>query len=83
MKMSKESYNKIVEVFSEHKEVIKNHRERLRADGNYQNLEVRLAFDVYHGLFSWQEQREIREIDNLKDAHIQTALLKVMREYEI
>lgn len=87
MKMRKESYNLIAEVFAEHKEVIKNHRHRLRKQDelydNVGNLEVRLAFDAYHGLLSLDERRHIAESDDLKDAHIQTALLKVMREYEI
>ena len=49
MKMRKESYNFILEVFTEHREVIKNHKERLKEKGDYQNLEVRTAFNVYHG----------------------------------
>ena len=83
MKMSKDSYNLIAEVFEENREVIKNHRHRLREKGNYQNLEVRLAFDAYNGLMSLNERRDIAEKDNLKDLHIQTALLKIMRDYEI
>ena len=83
MKMSKESYNLIAEVFKDNREVIKNHRERLRKNAKYQNLEVRLAFDAYHGLLSLDERRHIAESDDLKDAHIQTALLKAMRECEI
>ena len=87
MKMSKESYDRIAERFSENREVIKNHRHRLRKQDelydNVGNLEVRLAFDAYRGLFTWQEQRDFREKDDLKDAHLQTALLKAMREHEI
>lgn len=87
MKMSRESYDLIAEVFAQHKEVIKHHRHRLReralVSDNIGNLEVRLAFDAYHGLLSLDERRYIRESDDLKDAHIQTALLKVMREYKI
>lgn len=87
MKMSKENYDRIAEVFSENKEAIKNHRHRLREQDtlfdNVGNLEVRLAFDAYHGLLSLDERRHIAESDDLKDAHLQTALLKVMRVYEI
>ena len=83
MKMRKESYNKIGEVFSEHKEVIRKHRERVRETGKYQNLEVRVGFDAYRAFFTWQEQREFREKDNLKDAHLQTAILKALRENDI
>ena len=83
MKMSKESYNRIVAVFSENREVLKNHRERLREKGNYQNLEVRLAFDAYRGLLSLNERRHIAESDDLKDAHLQTGLLKALRECDI
>lgn len=83
MKMSKESYNKIVTIFSEHKEVLKNHRNELRKKDNVKNLEVRLAFDAYHGLLSLNERRHIAESDNLKDAHIQTGLLKALRECDI
>lgn len=87
MKMSKDSYNLIAEVFQENREVIKNHRHRLREKDvlfdNVGNLEVRLAFDAYNGLMSMNERRDIAEKDNLKDLHIQTALLKIMRDYEI
>lgn len=83
MKMRKESYNLIAEVFTEHKEVIKYHRERLRRKGNYQNLEVRVGFDAYHGLLSIADRRNISQIDDLKDAHLQTAILKALRENDI
>ena len=83
MKMRKESYNKIAELFAEHKEVIKHHKKLIEGTGNYQNLDVRVGFDAYRGLLSWQEQREIRELDNLKDAHLETAILKALRENDI
>ena len=83
MKMRKESYNLIAEVFTEHKEVIKYHKERIREKGGYQNLDVRVGFDAYHGLLSLDERRHIAEIDDLKDAHLQTAILKALRENDI
>lgn len=83
MKMRRESYDLIAEVFEQNREQIKNHRQHLRGLENVGNLEVRLAFDAYHGLLSLEERRYIAECDDLKDAHIQTALLKVMREYKI
>lgn len=83
MKMCKESYIKIVSVFSEHKQVLKNHRNLLREKDNVINLEVRLAFDGYYGLIPMNERRQITERDNLKDAHLQTGLLKALRECDI
>lgn len=83
MKMRKESYNLIAEVFAEHKEVIKHHKERIREKGGYQNLDVRVGFDAYYGLLSHDEKRNIRELDNLKDAHLETAILKALRENDI
>ena len=83
MKMSKDSYNLIKTVFEENREVIKNHRHRLRSKDNVGVLEIRLAFDAYNGLMSLNERRDIAEKDNLKDLHIQTALLKAMRELDI
>ena len=83
MKMSKEGYNKIVAVFSENRDVLKNHRNQLRKKDNLTNIEVRLAFDAYHGLLSLNERRHIAESDDLKDAHLQTGLLKALRECDI
>ena len=83
MKMSKESYNLIAEVFTEHKDVIKYHRERIREKGGYQNLEVRVGFDAYYGLISPAERIHIVKKDDLKDAHLQTAILKALRENDI
>lgn len=87
MKMSKDSYNFIAEIFEENREVIKNHRHRLRekdlVSDNIGDLEVRLGFDAYNGLLSMNERRDIAEKDNLKDLHIQTALLKILRELDI
>lgn len=87
MKMSKDNYNLIKIVFEENREVIKNHRHRIREEeivsDNIGNIEIWLAFDAYNGLLSLNQRRHIRESDNLKDAHIQTALLKAMRECAI
>ena len=83
MKMSKESYKKIVAVFSENREILKNHRNLLKGKDNVKNIEVRLAFDAYHGLLPLNERRHIAKSDDLKDAHLQTALLKALRECDI
>ena len=83
MRMRKESYNKIAEAFAQHKEVIKNHREIVRESGRFQDLEVRVGFDAYYGLLSLDERINIVKIDDLKDAHLQTAILKALRENDI
>ena len=83
MKMSKESYNKIVAIFSEHKQLLKNHRNHLREKDNVNNLEVRLAFDGYYKLVPMSVRRDISYKENLKDAHLQTGLLKALRECDI
>ena len=84
MKMTKENYNKVLKVYKENKELIERHKEDLKANATYRDLNIRLAFDVWYSkLFSVEQRRLITQAgtDNeLYDQHLQTALLKALNE---
>ena len=83
MKMSKESYNLILDTFSEHLEAIKEHKQWIIENASYNNLNVRLGFDAFHGLLPLNQRRHIAKSDNLKDSHLQTGILKALNELGI
>lgn len=84
MKMTKENYNKVLEVYKENRDLIARHKEDLKANAKYRDLNVRLAFDVWYSkLFSVEQRRAIGQngTDNeLYDNHLQTAFLKALNE---
>lgn len=84
MKMTKENYNKVLKVYKDNKDLIASHKEHLKANATYKDLNVRLAFDVFYSqLFPLEERRLIAQngTDNeLHDNHLQTALLKALNE---
>lgn len=84
MKMTKENYNKVLKVYQDNRELIASHKEHLKANATYKDLNVRLAFDVFYSkLFTVDERRIIAQdgTDNdLNDNHLQTAFLKALNE---
>lgn len=84
MKMTTENYNKVLKVYKENKELIASHKEHLKANATYKDLNVRLAFDVFYSkLFTVDERRVIAQdgTDNdLNDNHLQTTFLKALKE---
>lgn len=84
MKMTKENYNKVLKVYQDNRELIASHKEHLKANATYKDLNVRLAFDVFYSkLFTVPERRVIAQdgTDNeLNDNHLQTAFLKALNE---
>lgn len=84
MKMKQENYNKVLKVYKENKDLIAQHRDHLKANATYKDLNIRLAFDVFHSqLFPLNERRVIAQngTDNeLNDNHLQTAFLKALNE---
>ena len=83
MKMSKESYDLILTTFSDNLEVIIRHKEWLLKMDVYNNLNVRLGFDVYYALLTWDQRNHIAKSDNLKDRHLQTGILKALKQLGI
>ena len=84
MKMTRENYSKVLEVFKENRDLIASYKEDLKANATYRDLNIRLAFDVWYSkLFSVEQRRLITQAgtDNkLYDQHLQTALLKALNE---
>lgn len=84
MKMTRENYSKVLEVFKENRDLIASHKEDLKANATYRDLNIRLAFDVWYSkLFTVEQRRLITQAgtDNeLYDQHLQTALLKALNE---
>lgn len=83
MKMSKESYNLILTAFLDNSEAIKEYKEWLIKNATYTNLNVRLGFASYRGLLTSEQRRHISESDNLKDNHLQTGILKALKQLDI
>ena len=84
MKMSKENYSKVLEVFKENRDLIASHKEDLKANATYKDLNIRLAFDVWHSKLITREVKnnimQYGSSDELNDNHLQTALLKALNE---
>lgn len=84
MKMNKENYNIILTVFKENKKVIEKHKNYLLNNAKFKDLNVRLAFDVWHSsLITREIKNNIMQYgynDELNDNHLQTALLKALNE---
>ena len=84
MKMTKENYSKVLEVFKESRDLIASHKEDLKANAAYRDLNIRLAFDVWYSkLFTVEQRRLITQsgTDNeLYDQHLKTALVKALNE---
>lgn len=84
MKMTRENYNKVLKVYQDNRELIASHKEDLKANATYRDLNIRLAFDVFYSkLFTVDERRIIAQdgTDNdLNDNHLQTAFLKALNE---
>ena len=81
--MSKESYNLILTTYSENLEVIIRHKEWLLKMDVYNNLNVRLGFDAYYSLLTWDQRNHIVKSDNLKDRHLETGILKALKQLGI
>lgn len=84
MKMTKESYNKVLKVYKENKELIARHKEHLKANATYQDLNTRLVFDVFYSQLFPLEQRDIISSDedenHLNDNHLKTGFVKALNE---
>lgn len=84
MKMSKENYNIILKVFKDNKQLISEHKQNLLNNAKFKDLNVRLAFDVWHSsLITREVKNNIMQYgsnDKLNDNHLQTALLKALNE---
>lgn len=79
MKMSNELYNDLkaeVTILSE-KHDLKTLRNKTLTSGN---SEVRFAFDLFWIVQGYAKFGQRIEAENLHDGHIQTAMLKIIRE---
>nr|DAG96675.1 MAG TPA: hypothetical protein [Herelleviridae sp.] len=84
MKMTKENYKKVLEVYKENKELISIHKEHLKANATYQDLNTRLVFDIWYSQLFPLEQRRIIAVDeegeHLNDNHLKTGFVKALKE---
>ena len=84
MKMTKENYNKVLKVYKDNRDLIASHKEDLKANATYRDLNIRLAFDVWYSkLFSVEQRRAVAQYgtdNDLNDNHLQTAFLKALNE---
>ena len=79
MKMSNELYNDLkneVIILSE-KHDLKTLRNKTMAAGN---SEIRFAFDLFWMVQGYKKYGQRIEAEDLHDGHIQTAMLKIVRE---
>ena len=84
MKMIKENYNIILKVFKDNKQLITDHKQNLLNNATFKDLNVRLAFDVWHSTLITREVKnnimQYGSNDELNDNHLQTALLRALNE---
>ena len=85
MKMEQKDYNVIKNSFSENIETIKSHyiylQELLeKGQGNIQNIENRLSWNVYRGIISQDFRNMITFKRDYNDSHILTGIKKALKE---
>ena len=84
MKMTKENYNRVLEVYKANKELIASHKEHLKANATYKDLNTRLVFDVFYSQLFPLDQRDIISVDgegeHLTDNHLKTGFCKALNE---
>ena len=85
MKMTQSDYNVIKNSFSENIETIKNHYIYLqelseKGQGNIQNVEERLSWNVYRGIMSQDFRNMITRERDYNDTHILTGIKKALKE---
>jgi hypothetical protein len=84
MKMTKESYNQIVNVFQDNINKIKDYAPKLKETGKYSNFEVRLTWDCLHAFIgSSIITHTYYDKEGLNDDHITTAGKKALKELGI
>ena len=88
MKMTQSDYNVIKNSFSENIETIKSHYIYLqelseKGQGNIQNIENRLSWNVYYGIMSQDFKHMIARERDYNDTHILTGIKKALKELEV
>lgn len=90
MKMSKETYNHLLGIFKEHRQMILDYKPILKEHGSYEDFETRLAFDCFNKLATGNANNpnrkrtyELLERDRLIDRHIETGIKKALKELGI
>lgn len=79
MKMSKVDYEKVINAFESQKEIIASHYEAIKNSGNYNNLDVRVAWDACrHALGTKFILNQYEK--GLNDSHVQTAIVKALKK---
>ena len=88
MKMTQSDYNVIKNSFSENIETIKSHYIYLqelseKGQGNIQNIENRLSWNVYSSIMSQDFISAITWERDYNDSHILTGIKKALKELEV
>ena len=88
MKMTQSDYNVIKNSFSKNIETIKSHYIYLqelseKGQGNIQNIENRLSWNVYRGIMSQEFINVIARERDYNDTHILTGIKKALKELEV
>ena len=88
MKMTQSDYSVIKNSFSKNIETIKSHYIYLqelseKGQGNIQNIENRLSWNVYHGIISLDFRNMITWERDYNDTHILTGIKKALKELEV
>lgn len=80
MKMSKESYNHILNKFRENIDKIIPYAEKLKEIGGYKDFYTRLGYDCLWAFVGDSYVRQLMHKENLKGNHIETAVRKALKE---
>jgi hypothetical protein len=84
MKMSKASYQHILDTFKENESKIKEYVPKLKESGNYKNFDQRLTWDCMRAFIGTQTICDTYyNNEGLNDDHISTAGRKALKELNI
>ena len=83
MKMSKKSYQIILESFNINKEQINAYIPKLKDSNNYKDFNTRLAFDCARAFLELDWICSLYDSEKLNDTHLKTAYIKALKELNI
>ena len=83
MKMSKESYNEIVEMMHEKRQVLRQHMTYIQKNERYHSLEGRTGWDAVHSFMPKGFVERLYSVEGLNDTHITTAIIRAIKDANI
>lgn len=83
MKMSKESYTQLLAMFTEKRQVLRQHMAYIQRNERYNSLEVRLGYDAIYSFMPKNWIVDLYRTEDLNDKHMVTAIKRAVKEADI